>query len=426
MKATLGYGASTCSYADWLHADLIVLFGSNVANNQPVTTKYLHHGEGERRADRGGESVPRAGPRSATGCRRSPRARCSARRSPTTGSTCTPAAISRFSSACFARSSRCGGVDEAFVRERTVGFEAARDAALRRGLGRARARERRDARRDARVRAAAGRPAERHLRLVDGADAARARRRHDRGADQRRHSRAACPAGRTAAWCRFAATLACRAAPKSAASRSSTRRPPRAGRDVLGVSGRSRAAAGRRRRWSSTRPAATSISSGSSAATFSRRCRRRAVAAGAAAAAPAHSPGHRAVVVDARRQRRRRADPAGGDAIRIGRRRHRDVDRAADHLLAGDSRAGGSASRGPSGGCSAKRWRARCPIAPTTSASRAPRRSAPRSRARCRCTPASRRSRRKGDQIQWGGRTLVRGRPVRDAGRQGALRGRSR
>ena len=43
MKATLGYGASTCSYVDWLHADLIVLFGSNVANNQPVTTKYLHH-----------------------------------------------------------------------------------------------------------------------------------------------------------------------------------------------------------------------------------------------------------------------------------------------------------------------------------------------------------------------------------------------
>jgi molybdopterin-dependent oxidoreductase alpha subunit len=43
MKATLGHAASTCSYADWLHADLIVLFGSNVANNQPVTTKFLHH-----------------------------------------------------------------------------------------------------------------------------------------------------------------------------------------------------------------------------------------------------------------------------------------------------------------------------------------------------------------------------------------------
>jgi len=42
MKAMLGHGASTCSYADWLHADLIVFFGSNVANNQPVTIKYLH------------------------------------------------------------------------------------------------------------------------------------------------------------------------------------------------------------------------------------------------------------------------------------------------------------------------------------------------------------------------------------------------
>jgi molybdopterin-dependent oxidoreductase alpha subunit len=41
MKTTLGYGASTCSYADWLHADLIVLFGSNCANNQPVAMKYL-------------------------------------------------------------------------------------------------------------------------------------------------------------------------------------------------------------------------------------------------------------------------------------------------------------------------------------------------------------------------------------------------
>ena len=43
MKATLGHGASTCSYTDWLDADLIVFFGSNVANNQPVTTKYLHY-----------------------------------------------------------------------------------------------------------------------------------------------------------------------------------------------------------------------------------------------------------------------------------------------------------------------------------------------------------------------------------------------
>jgi molybdopterin-dependent oxidoreductase alpha subunit len=41
MKNMLGYGAATCSYAGWLNADLIVLFGCNVANNQPVAVKYL-------------------------------------------------------------------------------------------------------------------------------------------------------------------------------------------------------------------------------------------------------------------------------------------------------------------------------------------------------------------------------------------------
>jgi molybdopterin-dependent oxidoreductase alpha subunit len=43
MKATLGYGASSCSYLDWLGADLIVFFGANTPNNQPVTTKYLYY-----------------------------------------------------------------------------------------------------------------------------------------------------------------------------------------------------------------------------------------------------------------------------------------------------------------------------------------------------------------------------------------------
>jgi molybdopterin-dependent oxidoreductase alpha subunit len=41
MKAALGYGASTGTYRDWLESDLIVFFGSNTPNNQPVTTKYL-------------------------------------------------------------------------------------------------------------------------------------------------------------------------------------------------------------------------------------------------------------------------------------------------------------------------------------------------------------------------------------------------
>jgi molybdopterin-dependent oxidoreductase alpha subunit len=42
MKHTLGVAASTCSYKDWFGSDLIVFFGSNPANDQPVTTKYLH------------------------------------------------------------------------------------------------------------------------------------------------------------------------------------------------------------------------------------------------------------------------------------------------------------------------------------------------------------------------------------------------
>lgn len=42
LKATIGEAASTCSLADVLETDLIVLWGANVANNQPVFTKYLY------------------------------------------------------------------------------------------------------------------------------------------------------------------------------------------------------------------------------------------------------------------------------------------------------------------------------------------------------------------------------------------------
>lgn len=42
MKAVLGVGASTCSYRDWYGTDVIVFFGSNPANDQPVALKYLY------------------------------------------------------------------------------------------------------------------------------------------------------------------------------------------------------------------------------------------------------------------------------------------------------------------------------------------------------------------------------------------------
>lgn len=42
LKQSLGVAASTCSYSDWIGTDLLVFFGSHVANNQPVATKYMY------------------------------------------------------------------------------------------------------------------------------------------------------------------------------------------------------------------------------------------------------------------------------------------------------------------------------------------------------------------------------------------------
>src|SRR3954468_4201210 len=41
MKASIGVAATTCSYSDWYGTDLVVFFGANPANDQPVATKYL-------------------------------------------------------------------------------------------------------------------------------------------------------------------------------------------------------------------------------------------------------------------------------------------------------------------------------------------------------------------------------------------------
>lgn len=43
LGATVGVAATTCSYKDWIGTDLLVFVGSNVANNQPVATKYLYY-----------------------------------------------------------------------------------------------------------------------------------------------------------------------------------------------------------------------------------------------------------------------------------------------------------------------------------------------------------------------------------------------
>src|SRR5690606_17199119 len=41
LKETLGFAAPTLSLSDWIGADLILVIGSNLPNNQPVSTKYL-------------------------------------------------------------------------------------------------------------------------------------------------------------------------------------------------------------------------------------------------------------------------------------------------------------------------------------------------------------------------------------------------
>ncbi|MEF3303894.1 FdhF/YdeP family oxidoreductase [Paenibacillus sp. GYB003] len=42
LKRSLGIGASSCSYKDWIGADVLVFWGSVAANNQPVSTKYMY------------------------------------------------------------------------------------------------------------------------------------------------------------------------------------------------------------------------------------------------------------------------------------------------------------------------------------------------------------------------------------------------
>jgi molybdopterin-dependent oxidoreductase alpha subunit len=129
MKATLGHGASTCSYADWLHADLIVLFGSNVANNQPVTTKYLHH------AKRNGARIAVINTYREPGLERYwiPSIPASA----LFGTLLADRwfAVHTGGDLAFLVGTlrgliEIGGVDEAFVRERTAGFEEARASAM--------------------------------------------------------------------------------------------------------------------------------------------------------------------------------------------------------------------------------------------------------------------------------------------------------
>ena len=185
MKATLGYGASTCSYVDWLHADLIVLLGSNVANNQPVTMKYLYY------AKKNGAQIAVVNPYREPGLERYwvpsvPESALGGTAMADHWFTVDTGGDLAFLVGVFRALLAFGGIDERFVRENTIGFDAAR---TRGRVGRVvgdRAEERRSTRADRGMCPAAHRPSEHGLRLVDGTHATRTRCGHNQSARKRR------------------------------------------------------------------------------------------------------------------------------------------------------------------------------------------------------------------------------------------------
>lgn len=42
LKRSLGIGASSCNYKDWIGTDVLIFWGSVASNNQPVSTKYMY------------------------------------------------------------------------------------------------------------------------------------------------------------------------------------------------------------------------------------------------------------------------------------------------------------------------------------------------------------------------------------------------
>jgi molybdopterin-dependent oxidoreductase alpha subunit len=129
MKATLGHGAATCSYSDWIGSDLVVLFGSNLANNQPVSAKYLHHAKAR------GAKVVVVNPYREPGLKRYwiPSIAASALHGTAIADDWfdvhTGGDMAFLIGTLKALLTIDGGIDEAFVAEHTSGFERVRDQA---------------------------------------------------------------------------------------------------------------------------------------------------------------------------------------------------------------------------------------------------------------------------------------------------------
>ena len=397
MKATLGYGASTCSYTDWLDADLDRPLRIERREQPAGGDEVSARRQETRRPDRRRESLSRARPVAVLGavdCQE--RAlRYAARRSLVRRAHRRRPRVPRRRSARARRNRR----RRRGIRARAHDWGSTRRARRRLDVDwdgpRARERCRPRQRCATFARLLVERP-ERGVHLVDGPDAARARRRDDQGARQRRPGARACRAGpdrglvpiRGHSGVQGGAEVGCVPAVDAATAARWSR--------GLGVSGLGRARLDRCRDGRASRPPAMWTCSGWSAAIFSRRCPTR-------------------------------TDPGGRLRVR-GLRIHHDIVLSSSMLAESDgdvlilpaatryeSEGGGTETsterriifspeipgrrdrhrRSPSGGCLARPWRASGRIAQTTSASTAQRRFATRSRARFRSTRASRRSARR-------------------------------
>jgi hypothetical protein len=334
MKATLGYGASTCSYSDWLQANLIVFLGSNVANNQPVTTKYLHY------AKQNGAKIAVVNTFREPGLDRYwvPSVVSSA----VLGTFLadhwfhvTREATSRSWSACCVRSSSAAAWTTDFVAVRTVGYDAARAAAVASDWD---ALERESGESRERMQTFAQLLVE-HPKTIFVWSMGLTQHAHGvetikalvnvglaRGLPGREGFGLVPIRGHSGV--QGGAEVGC--VPKVDAA-TAARWADVWGFPIPSTPGWTR------RRWLNTRRLETSTSSGWSAAISSRRCP-TSTAPRRALERPSspRPPGHRRLIVDACRQRRRCRPAPGCDALRVAGWRHRDVDRAADYLFAGN------------------------------------------------------------------------------------------
>ena len=210
----IGVAATTCSLQDVIESDLVVLWGANPANNQPVFMKYLYLAKQRGLPGRRRQPVPRARPRALLGAVERSSRRCSARRCATSTCRCGPAATSRWPTPC-SSADRAGrgrrGVRRRPHRRAGTSSSAAldgQDARRPARRGRASTATQLDAFVDAVRRRRRGGP-----RVVDGHHPAPRRGRRRAGIVN-----LASPGQRRAATapgsCRSAATPACRAAPR--------------------------------------------------------------------------------------------------------------------------------------------------------------------------------------------------------------------